>query len=313
MPRPILRSTKPKANRPLLTLSMLRVRSMLPRACASHSIPIIHISTDYVFDGAKDGPYLEGDPTGPINVYGLTKLEGEQRVMNACERHLILRTAWVYSPWGANFVKTMLRLATTRRNIGVVEDQLGSPTYAPDLAENRIERGRSRAGRPVCMTLGHLSRGWRRRDELVRLCARGFSARARERLAHRRGRRDRHLGLSNAGAPPRQFPFELRQVAAVVRSRIAGLAAWGCGLRLPARRIRAGQVISDRFAHAAQLPTLPAYAMRSVKNIRSECGHERDHSGGRQRHAPLSDDPRGVESSCCRSTTSQWFTIRSAR
>ncbi len=77
---------------------------------------------------------MEGDPTGPINVYGLTKLEGEQRVMNACERHLILRTAWVYSPWGANFVKTMLRLATARRNIGVVEDQLGSPTYAPDLA-----------------------------------------------------------------------------------------------------------------------------------------------------------------------------------
>jgi dTDP-4-dehydrorhamnose reductase len=104
------------------------------KACASHSIPIIHISTDYVFDGNKIGPYLERDPTGPINVYGRSKLEGEQRVSNACERHLILRTAWVYSPWGNNFVKTMLRLATTRQNIGVVEDQLGSPTYAPDLA-----------------------------------------------------------------------------------------------------------------------------------------------------------------------------------
>ena len=104
------------------------------KACASHSIPIIHISTDYVFDGAKDTPYLESDPTAPINVYGRSKLEGEQRVTNACERHLILRTAWVYSPWGSNFVKTMLRLATTRQNIGVVEDQLGSPTYAPDLA-----------------------------------------------------------------------------------------------------------------------------------------------------------------------------------
>jgi dTDP-4-dehydrorhamnose reductase len=104
------------------------------KACASHSIPIIHISTDYVFDGAKDGPYQEGDPTGPINVYGQSKLEGEQRVMKACERHLILRTAWVYSPWGTNFVRTMLGLATTRQTIGVVEDQLGSPTYAPDLA-----------------------------------------------------------------------------------------------------------------------------------------------------------------------------------
>jgi dTDP-4-dehydrorhamnose reductase len=103
-------------------------------ACAAQSIPIIHISTDYVFDGMKEGPYLEDDPTGPINVYGRTKLEGERRVAAACERHLILRTAWLHSPWGANFVKTMLRLVATRPNIGVVDDQKGSPTYAPDLA-----------------------------------------------------------------------------------------------------------------------------------------------------------------------------------
>ncbi|HKH02657.1 MAG TPA: dTDP-4-dehydrorhamnose reductase [Bradyrhizobium sp.] len=104
------------------------------RACAAQSIPIVHISTDYVFDGIKDSPYLESDRTGPINVYGSTKLEGEQRVAKVCERHVILRTAWVYSPWGTNFVKTMLRLATTRPSINVVQDQLGSPTYAPDLA-----------------------------------------------------------------------------------------------------------------------------------------------------------------------------------
>jgi dTDP-4-dehydrorhamnose reductase len=103
--------------------------------CAAHSIPIIHISTDYVFDGTKDSAYVEADSTGPINVYGLTKLDGEQRVGKTCEQHLILRTAWVYSPWGTNFVKTMLRLASTRSNINVVEDQLGSPTYAPDLAK----------------------------------------------------------------------------------------------------------------------------------------------------------------------------------
>ena len=104
------------------------------KACAAHSIPIIHISTDYVFDGTKHAPYVEDDPTAPVNVYGRTKLEGEQRVAGACERHLILRTAWLHSRWGANFVKTMLRLASIEPTIGVVDDQLGSPTYAPDLA-----------------------------------------------------------------------------------------------------------------------------------------------------------------------------------
>jgi len=109
------------------------------RACAAQSIPIFQISTDYVFDGMKDGPYVESDFTAPINVYGRTKLEGEQRVAKACQRHLILRTAWVYSPWGANFVKTMLRLAATRPSIDVVDDQRGSPTSASHLARIVLE------------------------------------------------------------------------------------------------------------------------------------------------------------------------------
>ena len=104
------------------------------RACSAHSIPIIHISSDYVFDGMKGSPYNEDDAVGPINAYGRSKLEGEQRVAKACGRHLILRTAWLHSPWGANFVKTMLRLAADRPAIGVVDDQRGSPTYAPHLA-----------------------------------------------------------------------------------------------------------------------------------------------------------------------------------
>lgn len=105
------------------------------RACAANDIPIIHISTDYVFDGSKDSPYQEDDQTGPINAYGRSKLEGEHRVADICARHVILRTAWVHSPWGSNFVKTMLRLAAERPAVSVVGDQQGSPTYAPHLAE----------------------------------------------------------------------------------------------------------------------------------------------------------------------------------
>jgi dTDP-4-dehydrorhamnose reductase len=104
------------------------------RACAAHAIPIVHISTDYVFDGTKESPYREDDPTGPISAYGRSKLEGERLVAQASERHLILRTAWLHSPWGANFVKTMLRLAADRPSISVVDDQKGSPTYVPHLA-----------------------------------------------------------------------------------------------------------------------------------------------------------------------------------
>jgi dTDP-4-dehydrorhamnose reductase len=104
------------------------------RACAANAIPIIHISTDYVFDGMKDSPYREDDATGPVGAYGRSKLEGERLVAKACERHLILRTAWLHSPWGTNFVKTMLRLAADRPLIKVVDDQRGSPTYVPDLA-----------------------------------------------------------------------------------------------------------------------------------------------------------------------------------
>jgi dTDP-4-dehydrorhamnose reductase len=105
------------------------------QACARREIPVIHISTDYVFDGTKPGPYNEDDPASPIGVYGLSKLSGEQRVIAANRSHVILRTSWLFSPFGANFVKTMLRLAGTRTEIGVVDDQVGCPTYAPHLAE----------------------------------------------------------------------------------------------------------------------------------------------------------------------------------
>lgn len=104
------------------------------RACAAHRIPLIHISTDYVFDGRKAAPYVETDPIAPLSSYGRSKAEGERRVAAVCPEHVILRTAWVHSPFGRNFVKTMLRIASERSEVAVVNDQLGSPTYAPHLA-----------------------------------------------------------------------------------------------------------------------------------------------------------------------------------
>ncbi len=107
----------------------------MAEACERRGIPLIHISTDYVFDGEKAHPYTEDDAPNPMSVYGRSKLEGERRVAAGCRRHIILRTAWVYSPFGHNFVKTMLRLAASRPEVAVVDDQAGSPTYAPHLAD----------------------------------------------------------------------------------------------------------------------------------------------------------------------------------
>jgi dTDP-4-dehydrorhamnose reductase len=103
-------------------------------AAAAMRIPFIHLSTDYVFDGSKTAPYVEEDPTCPLGVYGRSKLEGESVVRTACPNALVVRTSWVYSPYGQNFVKTMLGLAGTRDIVRVVDDQHGAPTAARDLA-----------------------------------------------------------------------------------------------------------------------------------------------------------------------------------
>jgi dTDP-4-dehydrorhamnose reductase len=106
----------------------------LARACAAHGAALFHVSTDYVFDGRKSAPYAETDAPAPLNAYGRSKLAGEEAVARVLDRRLIIRTAWLFGATGANFVRSVLRLAAERETIAMVADQRGNPTAAADLA-----------------------------------------------------------------------------------------------------------------------------------------------------------------------------------
>lgn len=158
------------------------------RAAARLGVPLVHVSTDYVFAGDKAEPYAESDPTGPTGVYGASKLAGEEAVRSSGADAAILRTAWVYSPFGANFVKTMLRLAETRDEVGVVGDQHGNPTSALDLADaviavaRRLAGGRDAGHRGVFHATGSGEGSWADLAEAVFAASaanRGPSARVR--------------------------------------------------------------------------------------------------------------------------------------
>lgn len=118
----------------------------LARLCETAGIPLIHVSTDYVYDGAKGEPYVETDPVAPQGVYGASKLAGETAVLDTCRRAIVLRTSWVYAPAGRNFVRTMLTLGKTRDRLTVVADQKGCPTTAADLATAILEIAEHIAG-----------------------------------------------------------------------------------------------------------------------------------------------------------------------
>lgn len=141
----------------------MQVNAVAPGVMAEEAMRIgallVHFSTDHVFDGAKNSPYAEDDLPRPINIYGQSKLEGERAVAAAGCRHLILRTSWVYSAGHVNFVTTMLRLAQERRELSVVNDQIGSPTWAISLAQATAELLRKTGASPDVRGLFHLSAG----------------------------------------------------------------------------------------------------------------------------------------------------------
>jgi dTDP-4-dehydrorhamnose reductase len=116
---------------------------------------LVHYSTDYVFDGNGNKPWLESDATGPLNVYGGTKLQGEQRIVSSCAKHLIFRTSWVYAARGGNFAKTMLRLAQERETLNVINDQFGAPTGADLLADVTAHAIRQVLNRPEVAGIYH--------------------------------------------------------------------------------------------------------------------------------------------------------------
>ena len=112
-----------------------KATEQIAKLCNQHSSKLLYISTDYVFDGTKPNPYMPTDKPNPLSVYGTTKLRGEQAVLANCKQSIIIRTSWLYSEFGNNFVKTMRRLGSEKDEIGVVFDQVGSPCYATDLAK----------------------------------------------------------------------------------------------------------------------------------------------------------------------------------
>jgi dTDP-4-dehydrorhamnose reductase len=110
----------------------------LAAVCKAYNTTLLHVSTDFVFEGLSNQPYSEEDVPNPTGVYGETKLQGEQAILNTWEKHFIIRTSWVYSQFANNFMKTMIRLASERDSLSVVSDQIGTPTNAVDLAESLL-------------------------------------------------------------------------------------------------------------------------------------------------------------------------------
>lgn len=192
----------------------------LAKLCAARGIALIHVSTDCVFDGEKAAPYEPDDATAPLGVYGRSKLEGEQAVAAACPRHLNVRVSWVFSQYAHNFVRTMLTLAQTRSEVTVVDDQIGYPTYCPDLAAGLLKMADA-AVKPGFEDWGtyHLA---------------GLDETDRASMADAIFAASRHVGGPSAqviGIPTSEYPTPAKRP---LNSRLASTMAFRkFGLRLP--------------------------------------------------------------------------------
>jgi len=140
---------KAEDDRELALLVNFEAVKILAETCSAHNTFLIHVSTDYVFDGTNYKPYEETDPPSPNSYYGLTKLKGEEAVFSISDHAVIFRTSWLYSSYGNNFVKTMLRLGKEKEQIGVVADQVGTPTFAGDLADAILTAIDKYDGKPI--------------------------------------------------------------------------------------------------------------------------------------------------------------------
>ena len=173
---------------------------------------------------AKPAPYIEDDPTGPTSVYGRSKLAGEEAVRRANPRHVIVRTAWVHSATGQNFIKTMLRLGAERPELQVVDDQIGSPTYAPHLAAALLTMAHQISSAPRPEHWGTFHAAGTGDDNVVRPRPRDFQHRGSARRTNAKVDGDHHRRISDARAPPRQLAPRLQQARAHLRRHFAGLA-----------------------------------------------------------------------------------------